>query len=205
VSQHTTMSVGIPRDTTTTTLPRVLRFIQKFFHLGTYADVVLACRVQGYQPRFVVNTVLPGLTMGNPLNVEHQGRSSTALIISELFAAQTWRDPGGRLAQGIQPNHYIDVQDVARLHVAALLSKSASGERIFGCTGRFNWNDVLDIWRAAFPWSKFADKLKYVGTGEDESDLEELRGRAEEIMKSVGYEGFEVDLKESVLSAVEGL
>ncbi|KAF2739849.1 NAD(P)-binding protein [Polyplosphaeria fusca] len=171
----------------------------------TLAEQAIWHWVQGYQPKFTVNTVLPGLITGKSLDVNNQGRSSTALVIEQFFQAQNWNDAGARVAKAIQPNHFIDVQDVARLHVAALLSKSAVNERIFGCAGRFNWNQVLAFWRAAFPWSKFADDMKFLGTGEDETDLGDLQTRADEIMKSVGYDGFEVSLKQSMLNAVEDL
>ena len=54
---------------------------------------------------------------------------------------------------------YVNVDDTARLHVAALLSESISNERIFAFAEPFTWNDVLDALRRLYPSKKFADNI----------------------------------------------
>ena len=46
---------------------------------------------------------------------------------------------------------YVNVTDVARLHVAALLSPSIRMERVFAFAAPQNWTDVLEILRKLHP------------------------------------------------------
>ncbi|KAF2654378.1 NAD(P)-binding protein, partial [Lophiostoma macrostomum CBS 122681] len=105
--------------------------------------------VKEQRPRFVVNTVLPSITFGRPLDPAHT--SSTAFIIQALFQSKTKEDLGAQIAATVQPQISIDVHDNARLHVAALLSRTARNERLFACGQAFNWNQVLAVFRNAFP------------------------------------------------------
>lgn len=47
--------------------------------------------------------------------------------------------------------HYIDVKDCARLHVAGLLDPNVKDQRIFGLVQEFNWTDVFAILRKLRP------------------------------------------------------
>lgn len=45
----------------------------------------------------------------------------------------------------------MNVEDTARLHVAALLDPKIQSERIFATAGQFNWADVIAIMRRLRP------------------------------------------------------
>lgn len=46
---------------------------------------------------------------------------------------------------------FVDVEDTARLHVAALLDGRVKSERLFAFATPYNWTDVVDILRKVFP------------------------------------------------------
>jgi len=45
----------------------------------------------------------------------------------------------------------VDSRDAAAIHVAALLSDETNGERLWAAGHRYTANDLLQIWREAFP------------------------------------------------------
>ena len=57
------------------------------------------------------------------------------------------------------PRHYVHVEDVALVHVAALLDASVDHQRLFAWSDAFTWNDVLAILRKAQPGESFIDYL----------------------------------------------
>lgn len=52
---------------------------------------------------------------------------------------------------------YVNVKDVAALHVASILDKDTKEERIQAWGAPFIWNDVLAIFRRLYPSQKFPD------------------------------------------------
>lgn len=58
---------------------------------------------------------------------------------------------------------YVNVRDVATLHVAALLDPDVNGERIQAWAVPFNWNDVLAIMRQKYPERQFPPDLPDMG------------------------------------------
>jgi hypothetical protein len=51
----------------------------------------------------------------------------------------------------LPPQHYINVQDAARLHVAALIYKEIKNERLLGYLSPSNWNHFLAALRKSHP------------------------------------------------------
>ena len=49
------------------------------------------------------------------------------------------------------PVWYVSVEDVAHLHIAALLHPKLESERIFAMAAPFNWTDVVEIMRKLQP------------------------------------------------------
>jgi hypothetical protein len=58
------------------------------------------------------------------------------------------------------------VQDVARLHVAALLLHNVEAERIFAFAHPFNRNDIVQSMRRLFPDRQFPDDIPNLGKNE---------------------------------------
>ena len=57
--------------------------------------------------------------------------------------------------------HYIDVRDDAKLHVAPLLDPSIrNDERLFAVAHSFSWNAILEIMRKLRPNHKFPEPSK---------------------------------------------
>ena len=169
----------------------------------TLAEKAVWQWVDNHKPNFNVNVVLPSMTFGKHLNSEES--SSTAYVLSAFFQSESRDDEGYGIVKSIQPQYFIDVQDVARLHVAALVARDMKNERFLGFAEPFNWNTVLEVWRRRFPGRKFPEDVVYEGSGWDESDVDTPKRKAESMMKSVGYFGFEVCLERSLLKAVDGL
>jgi nucleoside-diphosphate-sugar epimerase len=169
-------------------------------------DVYSASKTQGEQaawkyvkeenPGFVLNTVLPNANMGNILSIEHQGYPSTAGWIKAL-----WNGFEGNKDLAFNPpQYYINVQDNARVHVAALIFDDVKSERLFAFAYPYTWNDILAVFRKLYPQRKFIDDMSDLG-----QDLSKVaNGRAEELVKRLGRPGW-TSLEESVKAIADTL
>lgn len=52
---------------------------------------------------------------------------------------------------------FVNVTDVAVIHVAAVLDKDTKEQRIHAWTAAFKWNDILAIMRRLYPSQKFIE------------------------------------------------
>lgn len=145
------------------------------------------------KPNFGLNTVLPNANMGLVLDPEHQGTPSTVGWLKALWNGFEGEED---LLEN-PPQYYINVQDNARVHVAALISPDVNGERLFTFAHPYNWNSLLAIFRELWPEHKFVDD--FPDLGEDLSRV--ANGRAEELLKRFGGNGW-TSLKDSVRDAV---
>lgn len=93
----------------------------------------------------------------------------------------------------------MDVQDTARLHVAALIHPSVSGERVFAYASPFNWNNVLQTFRKLYPDREFIDDVPGLW---DDLSIVEGREKAEKLLKEMGRSRF-TSLEESLKMLVE--
>jgi len=162
-------------------------------------DVYSASKTQGEQaawrfmgekkPNFVLNTILPNCNIGKILSVEHQGYPSTAGWVKAL-----WNGFEGQEDLKFNPpQYYINVQDNARVHVAALILRGVRAQRLFTFAYPFTWNDILAIFRKLYPQRKFIDDIPDLG-----ADLSTVENRpAEELLKKMGQQGW-TNLEESV-------
>jgi hypothetical protein len=95
---------------------------------------------------------------------------------------------------------YIDVEDCGRLHVAAAIFDHVKDQRIFGFAGRFNWDDILDIFRKTAPNKKFPDNFS---GGTDPNEIKP-RDKAEQLLRDLGRPGW-TSLEESVLANISDM
>lgn len=95
------------------------------------------------------------------------------------------------------PQHYIDVQDDAKLHVAALAEEDVKSERLFAFAEPYNFNTWLAIFRKLKPDGKWpADDPK------QQRDLSVIKTeRSVELLQRYGQKGF-MPIEESVRNAV---
>lgn len=93
--------------------------------------------------------------------------------------------------------YFVDVQDVGRLHVAAVLLGKVRSERIFAFAARYNWDAVLGILRELEPRRTFPDNFS---GGEDPNEIQP-RYKAEGYLRDLGRPGW-TSLEESVRNMV---
>lgn len=79
---------------------------------------------------------------------------------------------------------YVDVRDVARVHVAALVAPTVQSQRLFAFAGPFNWTDVVGILNRLRPENK-AIPAPRDNEGRDLYDAWKVSRLAEDIMRSV--------------------
>lgn len=95
----------------------------------------------------------------------------------------------------------MDVQDVARLHVAALINPDVKNERLFAYSEHFTWTDVLKVFKKLRPGKTFPETWE----NENDRDITTVTNeRGAELLKQFGRDGWTV-LEESVGNTIEGL
>lgn len=115
--------------------------------------------VQEEKPHFTLNVVLPSCNFGPSLVFDKQGHPSTGGWAKALY------DGDLSFISNVPPQYFIDVRDVGKLHVAALVDPETSNERLWGFGEKYSWNSVLAIFRKIWPDKKFIDDIE--GLGED--------------------------------------
>ena len=99
------------------------------------------------QPSFAFNTIHPTLVAG-PVANPAPGHYSTHTWLTEIFLDT----PDSLGPTFVNPADWlVDTRDVAAIHVAALLSDSTNGERLWAAGHPFSGNQLLGVWRKAFP------------------------------------------------------
>jgi len=144
------------------------------------------------KPHYQLSAVLPNANFGASLNPDDQA-PSTAKWIQRLYEGDD------TIFDYAPPQWFIDVQDTARLHVAALIDPSCKGERLFAFAEPFNLNDILAILRRQNPGIKFMDDREDLGR--DLSDIP--HHRAERLLRKYYGKGF-TKLRDSVKATVAG-
>lgn len=140
------------------------------------------------KPQFSFATVLPSVVLGPVLCPQHQGMISTPALVQQLFNGTA------DFLDFVEPQWFVDVVDIARLHVAACIDKSVTGERILGYGARFSWNDVLAVFRKAFPEREFKDDFDLK---RDIGHVENIRGA--QLLESLSGEGW-TSLENSIIA-----
>ncbi|KAF8201185.1 hypothetical protein K438DRAFT_1582283 [Mycena galopus ATCC 62051] len=146
------------------------------------------------RPSYTFNTVLPDLVIGPVFNPT-PGFYSSHTLLNGLFLSE--KDPF--VLNFVQPASLaVDVRDVASVHLGALLSTDTEGKRIWAAAHRFEINDILKIWREAFPERTFVEDFKFPPQPKITLELAE----AEKLLQ--GLEGRSwLPFKESVIANVQ--
>lgn len=91
------------------------------------------------------------------------------------------------------PQWQVDVEDIAKLHLAALTFRDVSNERLFGFAHKFNYNSFLQVFRELAPGRDWpADRAEL----EQPSTIIEC-GRSVELLQRFGTSDW-VPFQESV-------
>jgi len=152
----------------------------------TQAEKACYAFVESKQPSFVLNTVLPWSVFGEVLDARQSA-------MSVAFIPAAWSGQTIELFASMPPRWFVDVKDVARLHLAALIEADVQNERLFGCAEPFNYNDLMRLLRKLGPDREIAEDI------EDQSrDLSTVDAeRSVELLHRLGRPGF-TSLEDSV-------
>ncbi|KAB8290034.1 hypothetical protein EYC80_010360 [Monilinia laxa] len=150
--------------------------------------------VKEKKPGFVANSVIPDTNMG--LILDPTQRGSTGALVRKLYQG----DNSGVL--NLPPQHFVDVQDTARLHVSALINADVQNERLFAFAEPFNNNILLRTFRKLRPDAKIIDDFH------DDSirDLSKVANEraAELLRRDFGRPGF-TSLEESLANNIQAV
>ncbi|RFU81296.1 aldehyde reductase [Trichoderma arundinaceum] len=166
-------------------------------------DVYYASKTQGEKeawkwvrdnsPNFVFNTVLPNANFGPVVDKHHQQYHSTLGWVRALWNGFQ----GEEDLRNQPPQYYINIVDDAIVHVAALLFKDVSNERLFTFAYPYNWNDILAIFRKLYPGREFIDDIPNL-----QRDLSVVtNGRAEDLLKRFAGHGW-TNLEETIKTSI---
>ncbi|KAE8336575.1 hypothetical protein BDV24DRAFT_155079 [Aspergillus arachidicola] len=174
--------------------------------------------VKNNKPPFVFNAVLPYYTLGQVLHPEIAGSTmkwAASLLDGDTtafgFPGRTYKsyfpcsytfrvDP---FADKFSKIEFVDVADLARVHVVGLLHPEAKSERLFAFASTFTWNEFVGILRKLRPGN-----IEIPSPPENElrdlSDIVPAR-RAKDLLQAVfGGSGW-VGLEESIRAGVDSL
>ncbi|KAF2263745.1 NAD(P)-binding protein [Lojkania enalia] len=154
--------------------------------------------VKKSNPGFVFNTVCPNVNFGEVLLPEKQGCPSTVHWAKTAYTGGPEFDISKKI---IPPQWYIDTVDCALLHVGALIYDEVRNERLFGFARRFNWKDLVSIYKKIYPDKTFPEAPE----GEDLTEVPNQR--AEEVLswvKGSGWKSLEDSVREMMPAIVGG-
>ncbi|KAJ9606741.1 hypothetical protein H2200_008750 [Cladophialophora chaetospira] len=145
------------------------------------------------KPTFTVNAVLPSFNIGKPLTAE-----VTTGSVHPVRAIVRGADPWFEV---IRPHSFVNVRDNAYLHVAALLDPTIRSQRIFASAGKYNWNDIISIFRKLRPDNRLIPDPPQ-NEPRDLTNVDAVSKRAETLLKSsfdvAGWTGLGQSLAESL-------
>ncbi|KAL2070615.1 hypothetical protein VTL71DRAFT_13641 [Oculimacula yallundae] len=146
---------------------------------------------------FKFNSINPNYLLGRILHPK-QNKSTGGAMLGLL---QNSPEAIGFLKM-IGPQWVVNVEDVAKLHVIALVDPSVSGERLLAYAEKMDYNSTISTLSKVVG----ADAVKNIEKVEEgEKDLSEVDvARTEELLRAAGLQGlksFEQSLKECLDSA----
>jgi len=118
-------------------------------------------------------------------------------------AATAWAPPRKSIIETVQrtgeadnfrAEYFVDVQDSALLHVAALILPDVRGQRIFAAESPYNINLILQLLRALYPNRVIEGDVSDHGV-----DLTKFRdaAKAEQLLRRMGKKGW-TDIETSI-------
>jgi nucleoside-diphosphate-sugar epimerase len=166
---------------------------------AVYAASKVACEraawdfMRDQHPSFTFNTVLPNYTSGiilHPLSI--QGAGSTARWVRDVFD-HPFEEQFVQKLRDQDPGWQVDVEDIAKLHLAALAFSDVKNERLLGFAHKYNYNSFLAAFRAVAPDRMFAQDDR----GQQQPSTIPDTQRSVEILNRFGCHGW-VPLQESI-------
>ncbi|PNP55557.1 hypothetical protein FNYG_15471 [Fusarium nygamai] len=149
--------------------------------------------VSEHRPSFSFNTVVPNVNFGIAISPENMGYRSSAAVIDAVVKG--YPEAPSILAS----QWYVDVEDTALLHLAALTLDDVNNERLLAFGGRYCWTVILEILHRRFPGKVLLKDIKQSAVDAGEVDNQ----RSVEVLRKMGkLEGF-TGLEETLVKAVK--
>lgn len=145
---------------------------------------------------FSFNTVVPNVNFGIAISPPNMGYRSTAAVLDAVVK-------GYAAAPSIlPPQWYVDVEDTALLHLAALTLDEVQGERLLAFAGQYSWTQILEILHRRYPGKV---GLKALPTeGQEVVDKGEVDNRRSiEVLKMMGKNNGFTSLEDTLAKAME--
>ncbi|KAH8753268.1 NAD dependent epimerase/dehydratase family protein [Diaporthe sp. PMI_573] len=149
--------------------------------------------VREHKPHFIFNTVVPSVNLGPIVAVEHIGFSSSMAMIESVCR-------GISIAATFLPSQwFVNVEDTAFLHLAALTIDEVQNERLLAYAEPYSWKQILKILGRCYP----ERKSKLASIDETATDKGEVNNkRSTEILRKMGRPGFR-SLEETLVSSMK--
>lgn len=180
------------------TLPQTTDFRRMYLNYEcakTEAERACWKWVKEHKPNFTFNALLPDVVFGKPAS-QNTGFPSTL-----QFLQLTWEgNPVGPTT--ILPQYFVDSEDAALLHLAALTLDDLQNERLLGFAFRFSWNEILGIFRKVHPERTFMDDVDEMldrGTVDNAKEVEILKRMG----RNNGFKTLEESIKEWIPGMLE--
>lgn len=154
--------------------------------------------VDKHNPSFRLNTVVPNVNFGIAISPTNMGYRSTAAVLDAVVK-------GYPAAPSILPSQwFVDVEDTALLHLAALILPEVQGERLLAFAGRYSWTQILQILHRRYPDRIMLKALPLEEGVEEVVDKGTVDNRRSiEVLKMMGkVEGF-TSLEDTLVKAME--
>lgn len=122
-------------------------------------------------PNFRFCAICPTMIVGPPLLDEDDDTYTPSGTMGSLYRVIKPSDDQGLIGQAVKvakrkarndSMSYIDVQDCAAMHVAAMENANASG-RYFSLVESWHWNDILSTLKELYPSISLDEHYKYEG------------------------------------------
>ncbi|KAF9771849.1 hypothetical protein IL306_010488 [Fusarium sp. DS 682] len=149
--------------------------------------------VRENKPPFSFNTVVPNVNFGIAVSPENMSYRSSAAVIDAVVK-------GYPDAPSILPSQwYVDIEDTALLHLAALTLNHVNNERLLAFGGRYSWTQILEILHRLFPGKVLLKTVQETAVDAGEVD----NSRSTEVLKTMGKQQGFTNLEETLVKAVK--
>ncbi len=137
--------------------------------------------VEQEKPGFVLNSVVSGFNIGDVIHPQLISSSNgvvLGMMKSNPFAVG--------FIKGISQTNFVNVEDNALLHLAALTMDDTQGQRLLALGEAFDLNRMVDVLESLAPDSNLPPKVDNLGAAMAEVDTT----REAELLKTLGKKGF---------------
>ncbi|CAH0045240.1 unnamed protein product [Clonostachys solani] len=152
--------------------------------------------VREHKPHFFLNSVVPAVNIGKVPAIEHLGFGSSGALIDSIVR-------GSAIGATIIPSQwFVNTEDTALLHLAALTLEEVQNERILAFSAPYSWMQMIEILHRRFP-ERNATMLQSVDEPETDRGVVD-NTRSVELLNRMGRPGFR-NLEETLVAGMESV